>query len=110
MIALREHIASKISIIILVAALLTPSVVKLHHLFEDHAHAVCVNPQDTHWHEVDLDCEFYKFKLNTQFSHSFVAVDLSIVENDYEPFISFEQLVRSHSVSQYYLRGPPELI
>lgn len=106
MIALREHIASKISIIILVAALLTPSVVKLHHLFEDHAHAVCVNTQDTHWHEVDLDCEFYKFKLNTQFSHSFVAVDLSITQTFCEPFIAQDDLIRTHAVSQFYLRGP----
>lgn len=94
----------------LVAALLTPSVVKLHHLFEDHAHAICVNPQDTHWHEIDLDCEFYKFKLNTQFTHSVTTVDLLVTKDHYEPCLAQDDLLTTSSVSQFYLRGPPQLI
>ncbi len=79
----REHIIYKFSIVILVAALLTPSFVKLFHIFENHEHAICVNQQDTHFHKVDLDCEFYKFKLNTRFSPLQHAVELLVIEDDY---------------------------
>ena len=49
----------------LILAVLLPSVIKLTHSFNHSKHEVCDNDneQQTHFHETDLDCDFYKFKL-----------------------------------------------
>ncbi len=106
----KEHIIYKFSIVILAIALLTPSFVKFSHVFEDHIHEVCKNPQKTHFHEVDLDCEFYKFKLNKKLifaSNEFQF--LNIVEN-HQPIVLQYRFLSDYQPLHFSLRGPPQLI
>jgi hypothetical protein len=106
----KEHIIYKFSIVVLAIALLTPSFVKLSHVFEDHVHEVCDNPQKIHFHEVDLDCEFYKFKLNKKFIFAFNGFQfLNVVEN-HKPNSSQYQFLSDYQFLQFSLRGPPQLI
>jgi hypothetical protein len=107
---LKAHIGFKISLIILIIALLVPSLVKLAHAFETHKHEVCKTPQKSHYHELNLDCEFYKFKLSNAFYFQFqeyivTPTSLStIITNFYKSSYS------NFKVQQVSLRGPPQLI
>ena len=114
------HIIMNISAIVLVLATLTPSFLKFVHAFENHKHEVCTNPQTTHFHSLDLDCEFYKFKVQTQAYKE--ALDFSFLEFNHlansllGTFNSFNKSVllnynitfNTH-FSSFYLRGPPSL-
>jgi len=106
----KSHIIYKISAVILILALLTPSIVKFSHIFEDHIHNVCKNPQKTHFHEFDLDCDFYSFKLNTPFC--FTPQDLQfLVINKYNQIATQQYLFVSNGQNlHFFKRGPPQLI
>lgn len=95
--------------IVLVLAVILPSVVKLTHAFNHHKHEVCdedIN-HTTHFHQSDLDCDFYKFKLSKiQFFECYDSKDkLEIVNiivgtHYYISYHNNQQLTR-------FLRGPP---
>ena len=106
----RKHIIYKVSVIILSIALFTPSFVKFSHIFEDHTHQVCKNPQKVHFHEYNIDCDFYNFKLNTQFS--FISNDFQLlnIENNYQPIILKYHFLRIDKPIHFSRRGPPQLI
>ncbi|RLD29377.1 MAG: hypothetical protein DRI75_03555 [Bacteroidetes bacterium] len=106
----KEHIIYKFCIVVLATALLTPSFVKFSHVFEEHIYEVCNNPQKTHFHEIDLDCEFYKFKLNKKFVFASIEFQfLNVVEN-YKSNSSQYQFLSDYQFLQFSLRGPPQLI
>lgn len=108
---LKTHIGYKISLIVLIIALLVPSFVKLAHAFENHKHEVCKTPQKSHYHELDLDCEFYKFnKSNITFITPNYGLD--IIENS-----SLNGLIYGLYNFKYYhqhlsfsLRAPPSFL
>ena len=102
----------KVLAIVLVLAVLFPSVVKLSHAFNHHTHEVCEsdNESKTHFHESDLDCDFYKFKLTK--NQFFVLSKYSIKPNF---LFSKEKLEHYISYNNYrqltrFLRGPPQLV
>ena len=98
--------------LVLVMAVLFPSVVKLNHAFSHHTHIVCHNDDsgETHFHQTDMDCEFYKFKLTTQF-HFQNNLDLFIPsEDNYKISASQYEFVSKFQKLQTTLRGPPALI
>ena len=106
----RKHIIYNVSVIILVIALLTPSLVKFSHVFENHIHKVCKNPQKLHYHEYNVDCDFYSFKLNTQFS--FASIDnqlLDIIDNHQPVFLKYH-FFNNKKHLHFSRRGPPQLI
>ena len=88
---------------------LFPSFVKLSHAFTHHSHKVCDEDakHDTHFHESDLDCDFYKFKLtNSQFLNIYeyqedLNNDISELQSFY--YSSYHTQNRTYS----FLRGPP---
>lgn len=106
---LKAHIGFKISIVVLVTVLLVPSFVKLAHAYENHKHEICKTPQKSHYHELDLDCEFYKFKKVNQYHlNNFKEFEFFVV--DYKPAtISFYKHLISHRQLSFSLRGPPEV-
>ena len=106
----KEHIVYKFSTAILILALLTPSAVKFFHIFEDHIHEVCKNNQKTHFHKVDLDCEFYKFKLNTQFVFSHNKLQFTNKTENYQPIVLQQQFLSDYQNLHFSSRGPPQLI
>ena len=106
----KQHITFRITTIIIVACLLLPIGVKVAHVFSHHEHEVCIGENQSHFHEIDMDCEFYKFNLNSNF---YVYV------NTFE--INFEIKTQTVNVKNYlyskdhqhpstYLRGPPCLM
>jgi len=107
---LKEHIGYKISLIVLIIALLVPSFVKLAHTFEVHKHEICKTPQKSHYHELDLECEFYKFKLSTAFNflpenYRFLTVHQTTQITNF-----YKSLYSNLQREQITLRGPPQLI
>ena len=106
----KEHIVFKSLIVVLSITLLLPSVVKLAHSFSNHQHIVCNTPQDTHFHSYDVDCAFYKFKVNTQFSIQFESFDIveSLISSDI--FLGQFDLSSYTNPNVFYLRGPPKSI
>ena len=103
----------KISHVIVLGLMLlffAPSVVKFSHLFEDHKHEACHHPKKLHYHEIDLDCEFYKFKLNQEFNFTIFNVDL--VQNSFErnENSTYDKLIANQSTQYCSLRGPPVFV
>jgi hypothetical protein len=107
---LKSHIVFKISLLLLVVALLTPSAVKFSHIFEEHLHEVCEYPQTLHYHEFDLDCEFYKFKLST--TYTIITPDYEITSLEYikDTIASQYHSINDFQKLQTSLRGPPSII
>ena len=107
---LKAHIGFKISLLVLIAALLVPSFVKLAHAFESHQHEVCKTPQKSHFHELDLDCEFYKFKLSNAFHCQFKDYYLASTSLTTTVNNLYTSSYSNFQVQQISLRGPPQLI
>ncbi len=104
---IKKHILFKGFTILLVLAILLPAAVKVAHVFENHKHEVCINKSTTHFHSLDLECEFYKFKLATyvfQVPENFNFLDVQdnhkIATSQYFFLSPFQQL-------HFSLRGPP---
>ena len=106
---LRQHVVFKGVMLVLALALLLPSAVKFLHIFEHHQHEVCEGEIDTHFHTLDLDCEFYKFQVNAPFTLPVYFTDFitfsetkSVISSDYSFLSEFQRL-------HFTRRGPPQL-
>ena len=102
-----QHIIFRSIAILLLLAVVLPSVVKFGHVFENHKHEVCSNPSDSHFHEVNVDCEFYKFKLNNTFSFVFNGVIIPQIKNNHKNIFSKYFFINSYKSFGIALRGPP---
>ncbi|MCB0398789.1 MAG: hypothetical protein KDD26_04035 [Winogradskyella sp.] len=103
---------TKLLALVLILAVLLPSAVKLTHVFNHHNHEVCTNDDiggDTHFHKLDVDCEFYKFKLNTNYYSGFYTFE-TIIQNNFSKLNACVYLfLRTHQQNTSHLRGPPTL-
>lgn len=98
--------------LLLILSVLLPSAVKLSHVFNHHKHEVCQNDGDinnTHFHELDLDCEFYKFKLSQ--NHYFLDYNYeeSPELSSTIQTISYYRSLYKLQLTTRFLRGPPTL-
>ena len=107
---IKNHIVLNVFAAILTISIVIPSAVKFAHAFENHQHEVCTNFSTTHLHQLDIDCEFYKFKIpiqtfeNTNFSSSLkIPLITNKVYNHYT-------LLKSLKFSLFEHRGPPALM
>lgn len=107
MLQIKEHIASKVLVVVLTIVLVTPLFVKLNHVFEDHKHEVCKTPNKTHFHELEIDCEFYDFKLNTEFNYSFTSINILDFKDVTQSIVSQYFFLSDYQQLQFSLRGPP---
>ena len=107
---LKQHIVYRILALMLVVAVTIPSIVKLAHLFENHEHQVCNGESITHIHSIDVNCEFYKFKINNAFSFAFNSIELFSVENNHSIIISQYDFASDYQRLPFSLRGPPQLV
>ncbi len=90
-------------------AVLAPMATKAMHVFEHHEHEVCEVTGDTHFHNLDLDCEFYKFKISNTFYSSFVYKP-DYTKQEFSNVTTLYYLyIWSHEKSTSNLRGPPTL-
>lgn len=106
----KEHIIFRFLTIALVAALLVPTVIKFTHIFTHHNHEVCLGGESTHLHTLDLDCEFYKFKLNNNGTFSFFNVEIYQQQENQLEFVSQYNFLSKYQRLHFSLRGPPALI
>lgn len=107
---LKYHNITKVASLILVLAILTPIMVKSYHGFENHKHDVCVEKYSTHFHAVDLDCEFYKFKLSNTYYQSIANYTATPLFKILKKNTSYYFFLTSHQQDSSYLRGPPRLV
>lgn len=103
----KENMVFKSLIITIVITLLVPSFVKLAHAFENHKHEICITPQKEHFHEYDIDCEFYKFKTNPQIAVVFDYPEDLLIKKISVPIISQYQFISDYQRLSFSLRGPP---
>lgn len=106
----KEHIVFKIITLLIAVVFLVPSALKFAHIFTHHTHEVCEGYETTHIHKVDLDCDFYKFKLNKNFTYSFYNIDLFEEKNESKQIASQYHFLSKYQRLQTSLRGPPFLI
>lgn len=104
---LKRHSPFQALTLVLVLAFLLPSAVKFMHVFEQHQHEVCYGEADAHFHTLDFDCEFYKFKVNSPFiifeNANYLLPSPEVVvfnATEYSFLSTFQILHFSH-------RGPP---
>jgi hypothetical protein len=102
----------KVFAFVLTLAVLFPSAVKLNHAFTHHTHEVCENDatSTTHFHETDLDCDFYKFKLSETHYLELKSQTTTSKELINKTEVSYYSFLQTHQQSKSYLRGPPSLI
>lgn len=105
----QRHIAQVI-ILCLTMVLLLPSVVKFSHVLSPHEHETCLDSSSTHFHEVDIDCEFYKFKLNTSFYTALNHTEITPNEFFNNSEYSYYAFVKQQKRSSRAQRGPPGLV
>lgn len=102
-----KHIIIKFYAVLIVIVLLIPSFIKLGHVFENHKHEVCVNKATTHFHTLDLECEFYKFKVSSEFTFNTISNEgraLSLIQ----PLITSQySFISKYQKLHFSLRGPP---
>jgi hypothetical protein len=98
--------------IMLVLAVLMPSVVKLSHAFNHHKHNVCDNDNkhETHFHTSDLDCDFYKFKLTKIQFFKLYQYEVKVQSEYFKPNSKYYSSLHSHQQLIRFLRGPPLLM
>ena len=107
---LKEHIVFKTLTLLLVATLLVPSAVKFVHTFTHHKHEVCLAGKTTHLHKLDVDCDFYKFKLNKSFTLYNHFVKLFSTQEKPLEIVSQYRFLSKYQHLHYSLRGPPSLV
>ena len=94
----------------IVACLLLPTGIKLSHVLSDHEHEVCIGKDQTHIHEIDMDCEFYKFNLTNNFYFKVEDYHLDFTVKMQTINVKKYIYSKDHPQLTTYLRGPPYLM
>lgn len=93
--------------IVLVIAIATPSIVKLHHAVKEHLENTCTSQGTLHFHEAELDCAFHKFHLNSHFYPEFTSFILyppkDVFTTTYSTYTFLSEFQRFH----FALKAPP---
>lgn len=106
----REHIATKTFTILLACLLLVPASAKFAHIFSNHKHDICYGKNTTHLHELNTDCDLYKFKISNPFNITFFNFELISSEESSLEIVSQYQFLSKFQRLQTALRGPPAFI
>ena len=109
---IKEHIIFRILTLVLVTTLLVPSIVKFSHVFTHNQHKIeiCKGERRTHLHELDIDCKFFKFQLNNNFTPEVFKVDIFSVTEKQTQITSHYNFLSKYQRLHFSLRGPPSLI
>lgn len=106
----KLHTAFKISAFTLALLLLVPTFVKFNHMFAHHKHDICLGEKSTHLHELNTDCDFYKFNLSHAYTFTYFEFSLFIPKKQTLSIVSQYQFLSKYQRLQIALRGPPVLI
>lgn len=107
--SISKNILFKFTALLLLIAVLAPISVKMAHVFSKHEHVVCTNDFDSHLHQIDLDCEFYKFNLNQTAAFFAIAYDLEILQNTLVETDASYDYLSDYQRLHFSLRAPPSL-
>lgn len=103
----KTHIILRISTLLIVMAIIAPTIVKFAHGLENHEHEICYGESTSHLHEIDMDCEFYKFKLNTSYFQISKPIESLDFNTTNEALKSQYHFISDYQQLQTALRGPP---
>ncbi len=103
----KQHIGYKLAAFLLVLSFVLPVAVKFTHALNHHEHEVCIGINQSHFHEVDLDCEFYKFKINHNLYVSKFNYEVNSNFLIHTSEIAYYTFLKSQRQLTSYLRGPP---
>ncbi len=106
----KLHITFKISAFTLAVLLLVPTFVKFNHMFAHHKHDICLGEKSTHLHEINTDCDFYKFNLNTPYCFFSNDIELFVEIYIHKTSSSLYTFLHNHRQLSFSLRGPPALV
>ncbi|MBP0904605.1 hypothetical protein ACFSKN_11940 [Mariniflexile gromovii] len=108
---IKEHIVFKTITTALALLLLVPSGAKFAHIFAHHTHDICKGEKATHLHEVNTDCDFYKFKLSSTYYYV-VSEYIGFIKtpSHSDPIITPYNYLKNHWQLPFSLRGPPVLV
>ncbi len=106
---LSEQLTFKIITCVLVLTLLVPTGVKFSHIFTHHHHEICNGEPQTHLHNADLDCSFYKFKLSTPFTLPTSEFVFIAIENNHQNYAEAYSFLSDYQQLHFSLRGPPQI-
>lgn len=108
---LKQHIIFKTITLLLSVSLLIPTAYKFAHIFENHHHDICKGESATHLHEINADCDFYKFKLNnTQFYEAPKSIEIPTIVTFVLLNHATYNFLYNHQSLSFSLRGPPALV
>jgi len=107
---IKNHIILNFFAILLTVSIAVPSIVKFTHIFEDHKHEVCTNYTTTHFHEFDVDCEFYKFKIPIQTLSDINISNTLEIDIITSKVYNHYTLLQSSKFNLFEHRGPPTLV
>ena len=96
-----------IMVFCLSAAVLFPSAVKFAHTFSHHEHEVCDGESAVHFHELDIDCEFFKFKINNTYKSEIAVFEIYNPEISKSVATTRKSFLLHKIQSNRFLRGPP---
>jgi hypothetical protein len=95
--------------LLLVVALLSPSLVKLSHALNEHEHFECKSIGQLHAHEVELDCDFQKFNVSPQLYPSLTKALQLFKTPQYKKYFSEYTFLSKYQKLHFALRGPPQV-
>ncbi|GGH41684.1 hypothetical protein IA57_11555 [Mangrovimonas yunxiaonensis] len=104
---IKKNTGFKLTTLLLVVTLLLPTAHKLAHAFSGHKHEVCTSQGEDHIHSHEVECEFYKFKINTDFTAITHTYTLIKSNADFTPIISQYAFISDYQKLPFSLRGPP---
>lgn len=93
--------------ILLVVAMLAPTLVKLSHALLEHQEQVCQEVGSVHVHEFEMDCDFQKFNLSPQIYPCFNEFDVSYTNTLRKETFNYYSFLSKYQKLHFALRGPP---
>lgn len=104
-----QQIGYKVASLFVIAGLVLPSLVKLTHAIQhDHEHVVCIEKNQVHFHNVEYDCEFYKFNINHNLIFQCFNYEVKSNSESITSEIAYYTFLKSHQQLTSFLRGPPQ--
>ena len=107
---IKDHIVIKFFTLVLGILLLMPTATKFAHIFSHHKHDICKGEKSTHLHEINTDCDFYKFKIATTYTLTEFTIKLFIPKKQFLEVTSQYYFISEFQRLQTLLRGPPSFI
>lgn len=106
---ISKRITTSILALLLIGAILSPSILKLSHALFEHQEQVCEEIGSVHFHEIEIDCDFQKYKLSTITYVSLGNNAVLKIEIPQKRIFNYYNFLSSYQSLHFALRGPPAL-